>query len=604
MNEPARGWVYGRLWRWLSAERADRILVSIGFAALLFSLDTGLAADDFLHTVMLDRPCPLPGFERAPLDIFRFCDPRYFKSLLDLGVFSWWDDPSTRLVFMRPITAATHVLDHALFRANGPLLHLHSALWSLLLFLGVRALYRELIADRLTMNLALALYVLDDARGWLVSWVAARNAAVATAFSVWTLVAHHGARSGRRPSGVWLGPALFVLALLSGEGSLSTCGYLAAYVLFLEQGALRTRLLSLWPYASIVVVWRVMYRALGYGASGSGIYLDPGANPLAFLKPLAINGPLLLGSQLGGMWSDISTVLFAAPAARVVVYVLTFAFLALVWWLMRPQLRAAALARYALFGGLCAVVPAAGTPATDRLLTWIALGACILLAQVIAPVLADPGSVRGLHKLGVALLVAANLIGAFLLPSRARGNIAARDMLGRAQAGVPLDESLRKQTLIYLNPPLYPYAAYVPIERAGQGLPFPRAQHVVASSATELEIERPDASSLRLRPRGGFLLDPLAKLLWSERRPFHVGERIVQADMVVTVLEISEDHRPLAIEARFERALEDPGYVWVQWLDTRSVGFTPPPIGGRVVLPGADYVRTVLGVPLPFEARL
>ena len=272
--------------------------------------------------------------------------------------------------------------------------------------------------------------------------------------------------------------------------------------------------------------------------------------------------------------------------------------------MLRPQLRAAALARYALFGTLFAVPLASGTPATDRLLTWIALGACILMAQLIAPVLVDPSSVRGLRRLGVGLLVTAHLIGAVFLPSRARGNIAVRDMLGRAELGVPRDPSVRDKTLIWLNPPLYPYAAYLPIERAGQGLPWPAAQHILASSASALHVERPDAFSLRLRQHGGFLLEPTAKLLWSEQRPFREGERITQADMIVTVLRVTPDQRPLEIEARFAHTLEDPRYLWVQWGDTRSVGFTPPPVGGQLELPAADYVRTVLGVALPFEARL
>jgi hypothetical protein len=180
----ARFSVYSTLFRWLSARRADRVIVVLGFTLLLPSLDTGLAADDYLHAIMLDRPSPIPGFARAPLDIFRFCDPRKFASLFAEGIFSWWDDPNTRLAFMRPLSAMTHVLDHALFRNQGPWLHLHSALWALALYLGVRALYLGLIRDRLVANLALALYVLDDARGWLVSWVAARNAAIATALSV------------------------------------------------------------------------------------------------------------------------------------------------------------------------------------------------------------------------------------------------------------------------------------------------------------------------------------------------------------------------------------------------------------------------------------
>jgi len=603
-RERPRSFVYERLFRWLSAERADRVLVLLGFVLLLPSLDTGLAADDFLHSIMLDRPSPIPGFERAPLDIFRFCDPRYFKPLLDQGVFSWWFDASTRLAFLRPITALTHVIDHALYPLNGVLMHLHSALWSLLLLCGVRALYRELISDRLTVNVALALYALDDARGWLVSWVAARNAAIATALSVWTLVAHHASRSGRQPNGRVLGPLLFVLALLAGEGSLAVLGYVAAYALLIERGALRTRLFSLWPYAGIVVVWAGLYRGFGFGAHGSGLYMDPGASPIAFLKPLMQNGPLLLGSQLGGMWSDMTLVLFAAPAVRLPVYGATFAWIGWVLWLARPQLIAAPLARYALLGTLFAVPLASGTPATDRLLTWIALGACILLAQVIAPVLADPSSVRGLRKLGTGVLVAAYLLGAVLLPSRARGNLAARDMLDRAELAVPRDPGVRDKTLVWLNPPLYPFAAYLPIERAGQGLPWPAVQHILASAATPLLVERPDAYSLRLRQRDGFLLEPTARLLWSEARPFRVGERITQSDMIVTVLQVTADGRPLQIETRFAHPLEDPRYLWLQWGETHAAPFTPPPIGGQLELPAADYVRTVLGVPLPFEARL
>src|SRR5262249_21767826 len=95
--------VYARLCAWLSQPRADLWLCALGFVLLLPSLDTGLAADDYLHAIMLDRPSPIPGFGRAPLDIFRFCDPRVFPQLLEQGLFSWWDDPQTMLAFMRPV---------------------------------------------------------------------------------------------------------------------------------------------------------------------------------------------------------------------------------------------------------------------------------------------------------------------------------------------------------------------------------------------------------------------------------------------------------------------------------------------------------------------
>jgi hypothetical protein len=585
--------------RGISAAHADLYIVVLGFLALLPSLDTGLAADDFLHAVMLDEPCPLPGFARAPLDIFRFCDPREFGELFRQGIFSWWDDPAARLAFLRPVSAITHVIDHALFRLNGPLLHLHSALWSLVLFLGVRALYLTLIPDRFVANLALALYVLDDSRGWLVSWVAARNAAVATALSVWTLYVHH---AGRRGSKI-LGPLLCLCALLAGEGSVALCGYLFAYAACIDRGPWQARLRSLAPYAVIIVAWRVVYRAYGFGAHGSSLYHDP-SELLQLGWAWIANTPLLLASQLGGMWSDVSMLLFVAPKLELLVYVLSLALIALAAWLVAPQLRAEPLTRYAVLGMLLATVPAVSvSPPMDRLLTWIALGGSLLLAQLLDPLLREPDAQRGLRKLALTGLLCANVIGALFLPSRARGNLVMRDALVRAEAAIPRDASVSDKTLVYLNPPLLPYAAYLPIERAALGVPRPRYQHIISSAVTEISVERLDAFTLRLQQREGFVRDPISRLIWSERRPFHVGEQIAQSDMIVTVGAVTEDQRPLSIDIHFARPLEDPGFLWVQWVDTRSERFVPPAIGQRVVLPGADYVQSVLGVPQPFELR-
>jgi hypothetical protein len=166
------------------------------------------------------------------------------------GIFPWWDDPEARLAFMRPITAATHVLDHALWRDIGWPMHLHSALWALLLLAGVRALYRVWIDDRFLGNLAFALYALDDARGWLVSWVAARNAAVGTALSVWALVVHLRERRGQSRVGFWLAPLLLGLGLLGSEGAAAVGCYVLGHTLFVEQGPLRQRLFRLCRWRS------------------------------------------------------------------------------------------------------------------------------------------------------------------------------------------------------------------------------------------------------------------------------------------------------------------------------------------------------------------
>ncbi|HEX2676941.1 MAG TPA: hypothetical protein VHM19_09885, partial [Polyangiales bacterium] len=500
---------------------------------------------------------------------------------------------------------ATHALDHALFRNNGVMLHLHSALWSLFLLFGVRALYRALITDRFVANLALALYALDDARGWLVSWVAARNAAIATAFSVWTLVVHHRGRERSR-SWQWLfGPGLFALALFAGEGALATVGYLLGYALFLDRGSWQRRLGTLVPYALVALAWRVIYLRLGYGAHGSGLYIDPFADPRGFVRAVWTHAPMLLGAQFGGVWSDTTLILFVSTAARVMMYCVTWFFIAWMIGLMLPQFRTSPLARFAGLGALIALPPAClVAPTMDRLLTWVAIGACICTAQLFAPVLRGAPGLSAPLRLTTALLVAAGLVSVAFLPSRARGNLVMRDTLDRAQAAIPRDASVTDKTLIWVNPPLLPYAGYIPIERAAQGIPRPRAQHILADGAAPLHLLRVDPYTLRLRPRDGFLVDPLTKLLWSEQRPFHAGERIQQADLTVTVTQIMPDGRPREIEARFDRPLEDPKYLWVHWQGARSVRFTPPAVGARAILAGADYFQVVLGLEFPFAARL
>ena len=591
---------YGRLRSWLAHPAADRVILWLGFVLLLPSLDTGLAGDDYVHTVMLDKPAPIAGFERAPLDLFRFADPKFSPALLEEGIFTWWDDMQARLAFMRPLTAASHWLDHTLWRNVGWTMHLHSALWALWLLFGVRALYREWLPDRFLANLAFALYALDDARGWLVSWVAARNAVIGTAFSVWALVVHLRQRRGQLPAGVWLAPLLLGLGLLSSEGAIAVGCYMLGYALFEEHGPLVRRILRLWPYALLVVVWRVAYVAYGYGVSGSGLYSDPTSEPLRFLRMFATNAPILLGSQFGAMWSDAWLFLFFVPRLQLLVWVATFAFVSTVLISAWPRIRGSQQLRSLALGALLALIPASPTFLADRLLTWVALGGSVICAVLIAPVLQRTATRT--RELG-ALLLALHLIGVIFLPSRARGNLVMREFIDRAAAGIPQDASIADKTLVFLNPPHLPFASYPPIEASALHRPRPRALHTLATSTTPLEVERLDAFTLRLRPRGGFLQNPSSRLVRAEDRPFQVGQEIQQGDVRVRVREVSPEGRPLEIEARFARPLEDPLYVWRQWQGTSATPFAPPPVGTTLQLPAADYGEAMFGIRFPFPMQ-
>jgi hypothetical protein len=602
--------LYRWLRTWLLHPAADRVIMWLGFVLLLPSLPTGLAADDYVHIAMLDRPAPIAGFAREPLDIFRFCDPKFSPLLIQEGLFPWWDDPEARLAFMRPITAATHLLDHELWRNSGWLMHLHSALWALLLLAGVRALYREWIDDRLLGNLAFALYALDDARGWLVSWIAARNAAVGTAISIWALVLHVRERRGQLPAGRWLAPILLGLGLLGSEGASAIGLYILGYTLFMERGPILQRLLRLWPYLPILIAWRVAYRAFDFGVIGSGVYVDPLTDPLRFATMFLENAPILLGSQFGGMWSDAWLMLFILPRVRIAIYIASVLFAGAVIVALIPGLRRSPLLRCCAFGAFASLLPASPTFVADRLLTWVAIGACVLLASLIAPVLQRGASApdvvqpaRWAAALGVAVL-SLYLVSLPLLPARARGTLLMRDFIDRAGAGIPTDPGVEAKTLVFVNPPHLPFATYPAIERSALHIPRPHAIHTLGTSTTPLTLERLDARSLRVTPRGGFLQNPSSRLSRSERRPFHVGQDITQRDMRVRVREITPEGRPLSIDLTFERPLEDAQYLWRQWLGSGAVPFTPPALGQTVTLPGVDFGEAMFGYKLPISLQL
>ena len=182
------------------------------------SVTAGLAADDYMHELMLRGSGEVAGLERSPLDLFRFADPSHNRDLLRAGVFPWWADLDARFAFFRPLASATHWLDHVLWGNTAWLRHVHNLLWHVLALASVAWLYREVVKPHWVAVLAFALYALDDGRGAPVAWVANRNALIACTFCFVSVAAHHVARS--RPS-VWmkaLSPAALLCGLLAGEG--------------------------------------------------------------------------------------------------------------------------------------------------------------------------------------------------------------------------------------------------------------------------------------------------------------------------------------------------------------------------------------------------
>jgi hypothetical protein len=594
--------IEAKLERLLSHRRASLLIASAAVLLVANSLWSGLGADDHIHRLSLDGSQQISGLVRPPLDLFRFATPENNRQLMDQGIFPWWADPEVRLSFFRPLTSFTHVLDHALWPDNAFMMHAQSVLWFLALIFGTAALYSRLIQPRWIASLALLFFALDDARGGPVSWIANRNALVAGALSVWSLVFFiRSERDGWRPGWV-LAPLLFALGLLAGEGAASIFGYLLAYAVFLAPGSWRRRLFALSPFLVLIVVWRLTSRALGYASFGSGVYVDPLGEPLAFFAELGVRLPILLLGQLAAPWSEMfNAAPLVSPGLEYVLFGLALAVIIGTAFLLVPLWKKPNI-RFFCVGALIAGAAPCATFPSDRLLTWIAIGASAVLAELLAALLASlhdaassPWRPRLALTVAASILIFHAVLGPVFLPIRAMGIEKVRQALERAERSVPNAIGIERETFVYVNPPGDPLVSYIPIMRADSGGHLPRAQRWLASGTSEIAIERLDDRSLRVRPQLGFMQSASEQVLRSPRRPLRMGDVVEIQGFSAQITALMPDGRPAEAVVRFETRLEDPSLRWFCWSGAGYEPFRLPQIGKQVILPKVDLLKVAYG---------
>jgi hypothetical protein len=567
------------------------ILVGLALAAPAITAD--FTADDHVHRVIERADTGIPGLHSHRWDLFVFVNGNRADAatLRTGGVFSWWTDPDLRLSFWRPITSATHELDHALWPDSAAAQLAHNLFWLALCLVAVWAFYRRFIAVRWIAVLALALYAFDDARGPVVGWIANRNALVALALALPVLLLHDRWRRDAWQPGRWLAPALFALSLGAGESSLAIVAYLAAHALWLDRAPWKDRIVALLPYAFVALAWRVLYVKLGYGVAGSGIYLDPGSQPGAFLANAGPRIAFLLSSQLALPWSDGASMyhvigIFGAMLAIAVVT------LGVIGFACARILRRDPVARFMATGMVLATLPIASTFPADRLLSFVGVGGMGLVAQLIAAAIRDrdrlgDGRLRRYACIAVAMvMVIVHLVLAPpLLVMRSRGMVAVARVLDRADAGIPAHGNV-----IIADAPNEAFAAYIPMMRMSRHQSRPDHMYWLATATTPVTFERLDASTLRVTPEGGYLKYEVDQMM--RARPFAKGDRIPLDGLTIEIESLTADGRAASVLAHFDRPIES--FTWLRWVGKTYVPYQPPAIGAREVLPAVDLVKLVL----------
>ncbi len=592
-----------RLQRWLERRWAPAVIVLLAVVLAAPALGGDFTADDHLHRLLARSEPGLPGLRARPLDLFVFAggDPADTAALRDVGVFPWWTDLDVRLAFWRPLSSLTHAADAALWPdAPAPMLA-HNLAWMALSSLLVWLLYRRFVPTRWIAVLALALDALDDARGPVVAWIANRNALVALAAAVPVLLVHDRWRRDGWVTGRWLGPVLLLLALGAGESALAIGAYLVAHALWLDRAAWPARARALAPYLVVVVAWRVVYGLLGYGAAGSGIYLDPGSDPLGFAAVALTRVPALLLGQLALPWSELAAMYpLLGGGVVVVMAVVALVVVGAIGLCCAGLLRRDPVSRFFATGMVLAVLPVAATFPADRLLGFVGLGGAGLMAQLLAAALTDrpalaarPGWRRVIVGAAAVLAVVHLVLAPLLLPVRARSIVTLGAVLDRADAGVPAGPEVAAQTVILANPPLDAFAGYLPVMRASRGQARPAHLYWLANATSAVTLTGVDAHTLRVAPAGGFLRLQADQMLRRADPRVPVGERVARSGRTPALEALPTAGRPATVLARFAAPLDAPSLVWRRWDQTTFAPFVPPAPGQSVTLPAANLFEVM-----------
>ena len=568
--------------RRLEARWATRAVIAVALVLSLPSLFAPLVADEHLQASRWrDRRGGIIGF-LGDCFVFASGDLAEGRERMErLG--TWWAAPDFRVAFWRPLSAATHAIDLALWPGSAALMHAHTLLWLAVLLALLAALFRRLLPPRAAI-LALALYAWDDARGGLLSWVANRHALIAAVFCVGALLAYDRWRRDGWRHGAWLGPLLFAAGLLSSEMALATTGLLFGHALWIDrEGPLARRLVRLAPYLLVVIAWQAIYSAKGYGVVGSGGYVHPLHDPRGYFGQLPARALVLALGQLTPLASDFWP--FYPPPARLVVVASAIALLlvvAKVAWLKVASERSS---RFWLLGAALAILPVAAAGPGDRNLVFVGIGASAALALVFDASVREAPSSRGARLVVGALAVFNLALAPVLLPLKCLANFNMERMRAEADASIPRAPSISEETLVVVSAATEGTIFFVWTQREAAGVPMPRGTRILSTGFGPTSVSRPDAVTLRVSPEGGFLAGEMHRLMRSPSQPFHVNDVVELSDMRATVVALTDGGRPRTVEFRFATPLESVGRRWMRGEGMGLVPWTPPPVGETVVVP-------------------
>ena len=611
----------GQVVRPLIASRFWIIIVLV-VAILLYLpfLFSGFFQDDYgfrvkYSPIVVEKDVPPEILQKDPLNFYGFTSDSSatFNIGQDRGFTAWWTSDQIKTNFFRPLSSLILAFDYSLWPDTPLPLHIHSLLWFCLLILLAYRLYRSVSGSAVVAGISILLLVVDDVFTGPAGWISNRHAVVAMVFSVLCVWLYHQSVSKqKRPYilGAW---GVYLLALLASEMGLVAFAYLIAYLLIMDPDKWLDRIKRIIPFVLITVVWRLVYSGLGYGVSGSLLYIDPILNPIDFITQLLIRFPVLLFSAIG--LPVVELILAFSPQAVAVLAMVCLFPLGLLALATCPVLKTHKASSFWFIGLLLAVIPLASGIPQNRNLGLVSLGVMGLVGQLFVDIATAKklGPLTTFHRIMLRITTPLLLVMYLVVsPLVVISNPASTRTMAEAQASVVDFGSapeLAEQHLYVINPPgVMSYAAGL-FQRLFSNEPFPASINYLSSGFTPVQIERVDARTIVVTPEGGYTPQPgpivdnttgivthihvenvyrnLDRFLYNPQNPMNVGQVVTLSEVTVEVTEMSDDGRIAQAAFRFTHPLEDHQYVWLLWDEATSTyeRVQMPPIGGARVYP-------------------
>jgi hypothetical protein len=437
-----------------------------------------------------------------------------------------------------------------------------------------------------------------------VGWIANRNALVTAAFALAALGAHDVAARGRRhapgtstptPTRAWTAASalLLALALGAGEATVAVVGFLVAHALFLDRRRWAARLASLAPHGLVLGAWALVYRLGGYGAHGSGVYLEPLRAPVQLASATLRHLPLLLATELGAPSPDVYT--FLPLPGRVAIVLGCVAFVAWAGAAMWRLVRADASARFLALGALLATLPACAVFPSGRLVTISGFGLVGLVALVGAGVadgatwlpLPSERYARGLVvTFALWACAARGVLSPLAMQVSMRQLVILDRIIARTGANVPVGKGARNKRLVIMNSPDTAFVAYVLLGRMLDREEVPQSMLTLAPGQRAIELTRVDERTVVVRVASGFYREGTELLTRNGEDAMPVGTRVDVGSCVIEVLATAPDGVPIEAEFRFAGSADAEDLAWMRWDGRTLVPTTPPRIGERVSIEG------------------